>query len=74
MGGRPEPFKGGFDDMKLGDAIRDTPVWRELFNLTDELLRAGEKAQDGGVYMTGLRLSKIIARLGDIDLPVEPKQ
>jgi hypothetical protein len=62
----------GSTDMKLSDAIRDDPVWRELFTLTDELFKAGEKAHDGGLYLTGLRLSRIIADLGNIDLPGEP--
>lgn len=57
--------------MKVRDVVKDAPVWKELFQLVTELLDAGKQAHDGGLYMAGLRLSRIITYLADIDIPGE---
>lgn len=55
--------------MKVRDVVNESPAWKELFQLVTELLDAGVKAHDGGLYMAGLRLSRIVTYLANIDIP-----
>ncbi|MDI6810886.1 MAG: hypothetical protein QMD80_04315 [archaeon] len=57
--------------MKVREVVKDNPVWKELFQLTTELLDAGAKAHDGGLYMAGLRLSRIVAYLANVEIKEE---
>ena len=57
--------------MKVKDVVKDTQAWKELFHVVTEALDAGAKAKDGGLYMVGLRLSRVVADLGNIDIPEE---
>lgn len=57
--------------MKVRDVVKDNTAWKELFRLVTEVLDAGAKAHDGGLYLVGLQLSRIVSYLADIDVPEE---
>jgi len=57
--------------MKVKDVVKKNQAWKELFHVITDTLDAGGKAKDGGLYTVGLRLTRIVAELGDIDIVPE---
>ncbi|MHA1869057.1 MAG: hypothetical protein ACTSXD_13520 [Candidatus Heimdallarchaeaceae archaeon] len=66
-------------EMKLGDIINKEcrETWKDLCDLVLEMLDSAEKTRDSGLYMSALRLTKIIPKIAnskvDISKIVEVK-
>ncbi|RLI59230.1 MAG: hypothetical protein DRO93_08640 [Candidatus Thorarchaeota archaeon] len=53
---------------KLGELLQGKKEWRELFNFTMDILNAGEKTKDSAVYMIGMRLTKLLSDLANVEI------
>lgn len=51
--------------MKVGDLLKDFPEWKEMFRLTADLMDAGKAANDGGLYLAGMKLARLIGNLAN---------
>ena len=58
--------------MKLGDIIDEEcgESWKELCDVILDMIETAEKTRDSGLYLSALRLSKIIPKIANsrIDL------
>lgn len=59
--------------MKFRDVVKDTPEWKELFEIAMDILDAANVIKDHGLYITGVRLQRAIAHLAEVEIPEKEK-